>query len=72
MLKEQKRCLAGSDLEVLLNFRPLLTAKRRIGQDNVKTILLLNIAYAFSERVLVWTMFGASMPCKIMFMMPMT
>ena len=71
MLQEQERRLPRLDREILLHLRPLLPAERRIGQDHVEAVLFLNVA-RFSASVLVWTMFGASMPCRIMFIVAMT
>ena len=55
----------------MLHFAPLAAAERRIGEDDVVAVLLLKVHHVLVERVCVWTMFGASIPCKIMFIMPM-
>ena len=71
MLKEEEGGFAGADGEVLLYFLALLASEGRIRQHHVEAILLLNVGEVFGE-VLVWMIFGASMPCRIMFMMAMT
>src|SRR5262249_46800189 len=43
--------LAGLDRKILLHLRPLLAAERWIGQNNVETILALDVADVLGERV---------------------
>ena len=43
MLKEEEGGLAGADGEVLLDLLTLLAAKGRIGEDDVVTVLLLDV-----------------------------
>jgi hypothetical protein len=51
MLKEQERGFAGLYREILLDLRALLAPERRIGQDNVEAVLLLNVVDILGKRV---------------------
>jgi len=72
VLQKKKGSFAGMDRKVLLNLLALFSAERRVGENHVVAILLLNIRNIFSDSVLVWMMFGVSMPCKIIFMIAIT
>jgi len=43
MLEEEEGGFAGADGKVLLDFTPLLAAKRGIGEDDFVAILILNV-----------------------------
>jgi|GEM_PF-686144 len=51
VLEEQKRGFARADREILLDLFAFLAAKRRIGDDDVVAVFLLNVGKVFSERV---------------------
>ena len=51
VLEEEVRGLAGLDWEVLLDLRSLLAAERRIGQDDVVAVLLLDVGEVLGQRV---------------------
>ncbi len=51
MLQKQKRRLPSLNREILLYFLAFLPPKWRISQDDIKTILVLNITEIFRQRV---------------------
>ena len=51
MLQKQKRGFARADREVLLDLFAFLAAKRRIGDDDVEAVFLLNVGEVLGERV---------------------
>ena len=51
VLEKEKRGLAGADGEVLLDLLTLLTAEGRIGEDDVVSVLLLDVGKVFRQRV---------------------
>ena len=72
VLEEEEGGLAGADREILLDLLALLAAE---GGGLAMTMSKRSFCWMsarFSARVLVWTMFGASMPWRIMFITPMT
>jgi len=51
VLEEEVRGLARLDREVLLDLFAFLATERRIGQDNVVAVLLLNVGEVLRQRV---------------------
>ena len=51
MLEEEVGGFAGADGEVLLDFGAFFSAEGGIGEDDVVTILLLNVGEIFGEGV---------------------
>src|SRR3546814_10174080 len=51
VLQEQERGLAGADREVLLHLGAFLAAEGRIGEHDIKAVLVLDVREAFGERV---------------------
>ena len=63
---------AGADFEILLHLRQHIAAPNG-GLARITSKRSLSwMSLMFSDSVLVRTMFGASMPCRIMFMIPIT
>src|SRR3546814_8717067 len=51
VLQEQERGLAGADREVLLHLGAFLAAEGRIGEHDIKAVLVLDVREAFGDRV---------------------
>ena len=72
VLEEQERRLPGADREVLLHLLPLACRRRGVGQHHVEAVASPGRRRGSRSACWSWTMFGASMPCRIMFMIAIT
>ena len=51
MLQEQESGLAGADREILLHLLALAAAERRVGEDDVHPVLVLDVGQVLGQRV---------------------